>query len=237
MGIEEKRRARGERLDGVDSKPDVDAFEPRSDDYGRRARTFDGLGFQTGWLWAGVTADDGRRYALLREHEVGCTNPHDGLQIAPDIRPQAVIIMPPSPPVDDLYCGAVRYEPDGEAHSISSTNPVYPPTTVSLSPSGHTWREADWMDVTMEPLGVAMRYRCPGAARRLRVHESDLSGHRSVHGQARPWLRRLRPLLRRARRGLGSEQGLSIPRGAVVGLGWRARRRTPGARHRYQRPR
>ncbi len=162
MGIEEKRRARGERLDGVDSKPDVDAFEPRSDDYGRRARTFDGLGFQTGWLWAGVTAEDGRRYTLLREHQIGCTYLYYGLEIAPTIWSNPVVRHATIPGVDDLYCGAVRYEADGDAHSLRSTNPLYPSMSVSLAPAGHTWREADWMDVAMEPLGVAMRYRCPG---------------------------------------------------------------------------
>jgi len=162
MSIQDTRLERGERLEGVASKAHVEAFTPCVDDYGRRAATFEGLGFHTAWLWAGVTGEDGRRYALLREHEVGCSYLYFGLEIAPDIWSDPGVRHANFPGVDDLYCGAVRYEADGEAHLISATNPAYPAMEVSLSPTKHTWREADWMDIAMEPLGVAMRYRCPG---------------------------------------------------------------------------
>jgi hypothetical protein len=154
------KRARS--LSGVGSKPEVGVFRPTSDDLGRRAGTFDGLGFQTAWLWAGVTGTDGRRYALLRQHENASTHLYYGLEIAPDIWSDPTLRKANIPGFDDLYVGAISYEPEGEAHRITPFNPLYPPGTVEFQPDCYRWVESDWLDLTMTPLGSAMRYRCPG---------------------------------------------------------------------------
>jgi hypothetical protein len=162
MSTQETGLVRPGTLEGVGSKPEVRAFAPTLDDFGRRAGTFDGLGFRTGWLWAGVTGADGRRYALLRAHEAGCTYNYYGLEIAPDIWSDPGVRQATFPGVDGLYYGGLRYELDGDAYTLTSTNRLYRPVSASFAPGEYRWVEQDWCDLTMTPMGAAMRYRCPG---------------------------------------------------------------------------
>lgn len=153
---------RTEELVGVGSRTKVEAFRPGLGDYGRRATTFPGLGFTTAWLWAGVSDDDGQRYALLRQHEVGSTFLFYGLEIAPDVWSDPGVRHANIPGVDDLYIGGIAYdEIDGE-HKVTPTNPLYRGMRLRFTPDRLSWREDDWLDVTLEPLGDAMLYTCPG---------------------------------------------------------------------------
>lgn len=153
---------RSEEMAGVASRTEVESFVPALDDYGRRATTFPGLGFATAWLWAGVTADDGRRFALLRQHEVGSTFLFYGLEIAPDVWSDPTVRHANIPGVDDLYVGGIAYDEVDGAQVVTPTNPLYRGMRLRFAPDRLTWREDDWLDLTLEPLGAAMRYRCPG---------------------------------------------------------------------------
>ncbi len=137
-------------------------FRPVAADYGRRAETFDGLGFGTAWLWAGVATTDGGRFAVLREHEVGSTSLYYGLELGSDIWSSPSVRQALIPGMDRLYLGQVAYEPEDTGHRITGSNPAYPGFTALLAPDTIHWVESDWLDLTYEPLGPAMRYRCPG---------------------------------------------------------------------------
>jgi hypothetical protein len=155
-------RARGS-AELVASRTEVSAFLPGPDDYGRRARTFPGLGFQTAWLWAAVTADDdGRRFALMREHNTASTVVYTGIEVAPDVWAPPAVHRAPAPGLDRQYWGPLFYEQDGDGHIVRSTNHAYPALTARLAPDGHHWVEHGWLDLTMRPLGHALRFVCPG---------------------------------------------------------------------------
>jgi hypothetical protein len=149
-------------LRDIASATEVGSFTPTLDDLGRRARTFEGLGFQTAWFWAGVTTPDGQRYALLRQHEPGSTYLFFGLEIADDVWSDPGVRYATIPGHDDLYGGSLKYEEKDGAQVIKPGNPLYREMSLSLKPGEYRWIEADWLDLTMVPLGEALRYACPG---------------------------------------------------------------------------
>jgi hypothetical protein len=153
---------RSAELAGISSATEVASFTPALSDFGRRARTFEGLGFQTAWLWAGVTANDGQRYALLRQHEPGSTCLFFGLEIADDVWSDPAVRYAIIPGYDDLYVGLISYDEVDGAQLIQPRNPLYRSMRLSFTPGEHHWIEADWLDFKMLPLGETLRYVCPG---------------------------------------------------------------------------
>ncbi len=146
----------------IESVVEVESFRPSLDDFGRRARTFEGLGFQTAWLWAGVADEEGHRYALVREHGPGETILFYGLEVSKDVWTSPAVRYAPIPGSDGFYWGGLNYEREGNAQVIIPRNPLYPRLSVSLSPQEIHWRESDWSDLSLVPLPSALRYLCPG---------------------------------------------------------------------------
>lgn len=141
---------------------DVAAFEPSLSELGRRSRLFPGLGFGTGYLWAGVTAEDGQRYAVLRSHGLDATALYFVLELSDDLwRPPAVRFAA-LPGLDGLYWGRMSYEEEPERQVIQPMNPAYRAFRLEYTPAGHRWIEDGVLDLALTPLGPAMRYRCPG---------------------------------------------------------------------------